>query len=882
MDKARWQRLQDLFHEAIALSGSERRPWLERACGGDARLLSDALSMLEEDERADSVLDRGVDGIAHQVIDASPVAGLPPDAFAPYRVTGVLGEGGMGIVYRAERADLESVVAIKVLRDAWLSPSRRDRFAVEQRTLGRLNHPSIARIYDASTLPDGTPWFVMEYVEGVSLTTYCSTRNSSIVERLKLFREVCAAVQYAHQQQVVHRDLKPSNILVTDQGSVKLLDFGIAKPLDATERGIDHTGTGLQLMTPAYAAPERIRGGAAGVETDVFSLGVVLYELLAGCLPFDFSNRTPAEVERLLVGGTVEKPSTVAKLQRPEAAGHARQTTTGAAWTDLDVLCLTAMHKDPARRYPTVDALIQDTDRFLEGEPLVARPEAIGYRAAKFLTRNRRLLSASALGAIVVAVVAALVAVTVSRRFEQRSPPAEQVRTVAVLPFENVGADASLDFLQLALADEVATTLSHVRGLAVRPFAATSKYAAPGLDLKNAARELGVTHVLTGRFLKIGTELNITLEAIDVEHDRSLWRDTINSPAHSLVAAQLQMTLRVRGGLAPALGGSPTEGGSPPKNEEAYQLFLRSAALTFEPAPNPEGIAMLEKSLELDPGYAPAWVSLARRFYTEARYGGGTPALMARYEAAMERAAALDPNDAAAAAGLIVSRVERGDLVGAYGKAEALVRRRPNSVDAHFISSYVLRYAGLLEEAGDHCETALLLDPHTVTSGLRSCAVVFLLRSDYPRALNYLSLDRGSDWAKAISIHMLLRQNKPREAVQLGSPNIAQWNSWDLALACARRGPSTEIESRAAAVRASEDPEANYFAAAHLAYCDRRAEALEMLGRAIRGGYCSYPAIDSDPLFATVRTTSEFASVRALAMACRDSFQTARGRSAYR
>jgi serine/threonine-protein kinase len=218
----------------------------------------------------------------------------------------------MGIVYRAERMDLGSVVAIKILRDAWLSPARRDRFGREQRMLAQLKHPSIATLHDAGALPDGTPWFVMEYVEGLPITEHCRSRNASIADRLRLFRKVCEAVQHAHRHLVIHRDLKPSNILVTPDGDVKLLDFGISKRLDGSDRLTDQTRTGLRLMTPAYAAPEQLRGGRPAVDTDVYSLGVVLYELLAGRLPFDLLNRTPSEAVSIVAEQMPDKPSAVA------------------------------------------------------------------------------------------------------------------------------------------------------------------------------------------------------------------------------------------------------------------------------------------------------------------------------------------------------------------------------------------------------------------------------------------------------------------------------------------------------------------------------------------------------------------------------------------
>ncbi|HEY7627465.1 MAG TPA: serine/threonine-protein kinase, partial [Ilumatobacteraceae bacterium] len=305
------------------------------------------LALLDEDGRT-SLLDRDVSVIARDVVLPPRATSFEPERFHPYRLRRPLGEGGMGVVYLAERTDLGSLVAIKILRDGWLSPARRERFADEQRILAHLNHPSIARLYDADTLPDGTPWFAMEYVEGVPLTEYCRNRQVSVAERLALFGQVCEAVQYAHRQMVVHRDLKPSNILVTRDGAVKLLDFGIAKPI-STEHD-DLTRTGPRLMTLAYAAPEQIRGGITGVATDVYALGVILYELLAGRTPFDLADRTPAEVERLVTDTDPLKPSSA-------ALAAARKTAGPSAWADLDTLCLTAMRKDPDRRYGSVEAL---------------------------------------------------------------------------------------------------------------------------------------------------------------------------------------------------------------------------------------------------------------------------------------------------------------------------------------------------------------------------------------------------------------------------------------------------------------------------------------------------------------------------------------------
>ncbi|HEX6897288.1 MAG TPA: serine/threonine-protein kinase, partial [Bryobacteraceae bacterium] len=279
MDAARLKRIQELFLEACDLPEPERGRYLDLACQGDHDLLSQVVAMIREDAKSDSLLDGEVARVARSVLDEN--GRLSGQRVGPYLLNRIIGEGGMGVVYLAEREDLGSQAAIKILRDAWLSPVRRDRFESEQRTLAQLIHPSIARLYDADTLPDGTPWFAMEYVEGVPITEYARKRSGSIDGRLRLFRAVCEAVQYAHGHAVIHRDLKPSNILVKTDGAVRLLDFGIAKQLESLGQDVDQTRTELRLMTPAYAAPEQVRGDRVGIFTDVYALGVLLYELLA-------------------------------------------------------------------------------------------------------------------------------------------------------------------------------------------------------------------------------------------------------------------------------------------------------------------------------------------------------------------------------------------------------------------------------------------------------------------------------------------------------------------------------------------------------------------------------------------------------------------------
>lgn len=334
-----------MFRLTADLEENERAKLLRETCGDDGPLLAEVQRMLDQDGR-EWLLDHDGVEIARRVSDAALFASF--NEFSPYRLLRVLGEGGTGVVYLAERKDLGNRVAIKILHVAWLSPPRRERFTGEQRTLAQLTHRSIARLYDASSLPDGTPWFVMEYVDGVSVTEHCSQKSSSIEERLRLVRAIAEAVEYAHEHGVIHRDLKPSNILAKEDGSVRLVDFGIAKQLDPVGRSVSHTRTAFRQMTTAYASPEQLRGEAVGPLTDVYSLGVVLYELLAGHAPFDLVSKNVAEAERIITMCIPAKPSAVAR-----AYGK-------VSWADLDALCLKAIEKDPQRRYPSMSALIRD------------------------------------------------------------------------------------------------------------------------------------------------------------------------------------------------------------------------------------------------------------------------------------------------------------------------------------------------------------------------------------------------------------------------------------------------------------------------------------------------------------------------------------------
>lgn len=387
MTPAEWSTVKEILSGALECPPVERSAFLEKACGRDPALRRRVDALIEADERAWSMLEAPAAASSSLAALRLPVAG---ERVGAYELLSELGHGGMGVVFLARRADdqFEKKVAIKLARSGIAGDSLERRFRAERQIVAGLDHPNIARLLDGGSTPDGRLYFVMEYVEGQPLTRWCQAHPLGTRERLEIFLEVCAAVQYAHQHLVVHRDLKPANILVTEQGKVKLLDFGIAKLVDPDPSGeaAERTGTLFRLLTPDYASPEQVRGELISTSTDVYALGVVLYELLTGERPYRVEGCSPAEMQWIICEREPARPSSrvEARLGK-ELAG------------DLDTIVLTALRKEPGRRYRSVDAFSQDIRFHLSGQPIEARTDAFGYRAGKFVRRHRAAVAASAL-----------------------------------------------------------------------------------------------------------------------------------------------------------------------------------------------------------------------------------------------------------------------------------------------------------------------------------------------------------------------------------------------------------------------------------------------------------------------------------------------------
>jgi len=411
MSSGRWQKINNLFHEAVNRDPEERAVFLADACGEDLELLADVERLVSSHERAGEFIQpRHLAQIMELLPDREllPVQG---QQFGNYKILQELGRGGMGAVYLAERADdqFEKYVAIKIIKRGMDTDAVVRHFQIERQILASLEHPNIARLLDASTTESGVPYFIMEYIDGLPIDVYCDRSSLSLTERLKLFREICAAVSYAHRHLVVHRDLKPSNILVTSDGMPKLLDFGIAKILEPG-RDTPKTTTGLHLMTPEYASPEQARGLPVTTVSDVYSLGVVLYELLTGQLPYRFKSLSTNDILQAISSSHAPRPSTVVHKLDTGNSTDQRKTTNSPSRTrgdvsritgrqlrgDLDNVVLKAISKEPERRYQSVEQLSEDVQRHLDGLPVSARKDTFTYRVTKFVGRNRTAVAIAA------------------------------------------------------------------------------------------------------------------------------------------------------------------------------------------------------------------------------------------------------------------------------------------------------------------------------------------------------------------------------------------------------------------------------------------------------------------------------------------------------
>ncbi|MDZ7717767.1 MAG: tetratricopeptide repeat protein [Balneolaceae bacterium] len=460
-----WQKIKQIFSNALEVESSERESFVKEACGDDRELLEEVQSLLDAHKNP-GPLDKSPEELKQSLFARFKTDSYKDQVIGKYKIIREIGHGGMGSIFLARRSDgqYDQQVALKLLRTSFISDTQKQRFLAERQILASLIHKNIARLMDGGITQSGQPWFAMEYVEGLPIDEYCDKNHLTVKERLEIFKDVCNAVQFAHQKLIVHRDLKPSNIFVEDDGSVKLLDFGIAKALKPDEilggsRPV--TKTGLLPLTPAYASPEQIRGESITTASDIYQLGVLLYELLAGCTPYNVSGRSPSEIEHIICESIPTRPSTaITKIPdqdstvTPQQIGSVRKTDPEQLQRqlrgELDIIVLKAMHKEPDRRYESAGHFASDINNYLQGKPVSAHPDSYLYRSQKFIKRHKIGVASTAV--IILLLIGYAVTITYHsqrtqtalEQAEQETEKAEQVTEFMMGMFEASDPSESL------------------------------------------------------------------------------------------------------------------------------------------------------------------------------------------------------------------------------------------------------------------------------------------------------------------------------------------------------------------------------------------------------------------------------------------------------
>jgi serine/threonine protein kinase/TolB-like protein/Tfp pilus assembly protein PilF len=734
-----------LLDEALPLDAPGRRAWLERL-SPEYQDLAPALrkALLSEDSRA-------ADSKALETLPKLEFAGAasgstanglrPGERLGPYELIRLLGAGGMAQVWLARRADgaFKRDVALKLPMLTHLRADLEQRFARERDILASLEHPHIARFYDAGIDPNGLPYVAMEYVQGNPLTEWCDAHRLGISARLELLMQVLGGVQYAHEKHVIHRDLKPSNILVTESGQVRLLDFGVAKLLEAEET--DQTSlTSIygRALTPDYASPELLRGDPVDVRADVYSLGVLLYELLTGVRPYRLKSAASiGMLEHALATVDVEKPSTQHNQEAIAVRATTAEKLNRQLRGDLDAIALKALAKVPAERYASAAALAHDLRCYLDGNPIEAMPARFTNRLRKFVRRNRTVIGVTA---IAVAAIVGMIGYTQHRETVTQariaanavamsgSKPANAPATanlgesaaalsthsVAVLAFVDMSEKKDQQYFSDGLSEELIELLSKTPDLRVPARTSSFYFKGKAEKLETIAAELRVANVLEGSVRKAGNKLRITALLIRADTSEHIWSETFDRDVRDVfkiqdeIAGAVVSALKVK--LVPGKEATHSQRTSSPEAHNQYllgrQFFERGTLDGFRRAAE-----AYRRAVELDPRYAGAYAGLAivESFVADP---SGDAAGQQQALAAADKAVEVGPDEADAYAVRSYMRLRRTwDWSGARADFEKALTYDSTNSALQWLYVTLLDDFGRLPEAIAAAKKATELDP---------------------------------------------------------------------------------------------------------------------------------------------------------------------------
>ncbi|MEO8127022.1 MAG: protein kinase [Bryobacteraceae bacterium] len=707
MPSERWQRIKDILCQVWDSDPSEHVDILDRACANDPDLRAAVESLLEAEGGVGDFL------LKPAAADLCPEPAHQGMRVGPYQVLRELGHGGMGTVYEAERVDgqYRKRVAIKLVNWHLGSDQVLRRFRNERQVLAALHHPNIATLLDGGATEDGRPYLVMEYMDGVRIDHWCDSRHLPVRDRVLLFRKVCDAVQYAHEHHVIHRDIKPANILVSSEGTPRLLDFGIAKVLNRDlSREASEDTVGPSPMTPDYASPEQVRGQTVGAASDIYALGVVLYVLLTGRPPYSLSGQDLQQMARVICDQDPIRPSKAIdpKDTRSGSAGKLRRLLAG----DLDSIVLKALRKEPEQRYGSAVELSEDLRRFLEFLPIQARKERLVNRGRRYLKRNRELVQTAILTTVIVLALT-LGAARIHRSVD--SPGFNQ--SIAVLPLENLSGDSRQEYFSDGITEALISDLAGISGLRVISRTSVMSYKGFHKPLREIARQLGVQTVAEGSVLRTGDLIRIAVRLIDAPTERPIWNGSYEGQLSDVLPMQSRIAEAIAGEIHVTLSRPNRNAGirGRPVNLAAYDAYLKGRHQYFSVYSKEStelAIAWFRRALELDPGYAPAYAGLAHCYWGLSSVFYAPNEVMPKAKWAALKAIELD--DSLGEAHSLLGRVRSAFD---FNRAEAgrefrrALELQPGDAQVHLLYGLYLAEMGSFDAAVAQMDMAQKLDP---------------------------------------------------------------------------------------------------------------------------------------------------------------------------
>jgi len=769
-----------------------------------------------------------------------------------YKILEKLGEGGMGVVYKAEDLKLKRIVALKFLPpDLTRDPEAKERFIQEAQAASALDHPNICNIHEIDETEDGQMFICMAYYDGETLKRKVASGQLSVDSVIDIAIQIAQGLVKAHEHGIVHRDIKPGNIMITKDGMVKILDFGLAKL--AGQVGLTKTGT--TVGTIAYMSPEQARGEDVDHRSDIWSFGVMLYEMITGQLPFN------GEYEQAVLYSIIsEEPESITGLR-------------SGVPMELERIINKCLEKKPSDRYQHVDELIVDLRSLKKKSKPGVMPFASGLKR-----KDRR--PASPFNITIIFLLLSMVAVSAYFIIKGKKTEKPELKSIAVLPFANLRSDPDTDFLSYALADRVIGALAYIKSISVRASSSVRKYENQVVDALSVGNDLKVDYILAGNYLKQANYIRLSVELVNVHANEMIWRESIEVQYENAFTLQDIVSEKVTRGLRIQFSEDERDRmrKDVPQNPLAYEFYLRSISYPLSIEGHSLAIEALKQSIQLDSTYAPAFCELGYRTDLLAQSALGAAEEYNKSEQFYLKALSLNSQLLSALTNLSGHYTDVGRNEKAIDLARRALKINPNNAWTHFILSYIYRYAGMLNESEQEVEKALTFHPNNPR--FRSVGLTYLYLGKYKKALEAFDLDKGSVFALRGKGTTFLREGQRSLAIDCFNRVLELEPEGQSGLNVA--GIKAYLEgNNEEGLRtthrweqeATYDAETLYGIAINYSLLGDKAGCVRVLRKAVDGGFFNYPFMLRDPFLDPVRDDLEFQRVLAMAKAKHETFR---------